>query len=828
MSTQRKLWLGFGTLLAILVLSVLGVAMWLRALLGNLQDITAKAEPASTAAYEMRIGTLGTGVGVLYYLHTGAAGYRERVVEAAADFRRNQTVYAELAVDKEAAATATQVAAVYEEYYGMGERLMRASDANRELLDALGLELGALLDRLEVRAQRNPSEGRSKATAASKARAASGMHASLSGVGTWLESYSRTTSAEDRQRLLNEQQDFYAWLAQFRALPLTREEVGWVDATESAAAVLLRRVNEAVASFDERQQDLQEFSYLGSRLDILLDQGIHTLAQRDLNAAARSARRAIQSILLSAVLLLIAGVIVSIATGVLVSRGIVRTEQTLRVTLTSIGDAVIATDADGRITFMNRMAEALTRWNQIEARHRPLAEVLRLVDEETRAPMVDPTAAVLRMGSAVALPQQALLVARGGAELPIDDSAAPILDDQDKVVGVVLVFRDSSQRRRSEQELREADRRKDEFLAMLAHELRNPLAPLRNGLLILRSPGVDEGKANEVLEMMVRQVQNMTRMIDDLLDVSRITRGKIELRKERVDLGALLERVTALMRPEFDGRERTLTVSLPSGPLFVDADSTRLEQVVGNLLSNALKYTRAGGHTWLLAGDEDGAAVIRVRDDGAGIAAEMLPQIFDLFAQADRTIARSQGGLGIGLTLVRNLVEMHGGTVHANSAGAGRGSEFVVRLPLAPAAVEPRPDQICTAVLPAVAATPLRVLVVDDNVDSADSLALLLSLRGHEVHTAHDGPGAIERAQTLQPDLVLLDIGLPGIDGYEVARQLRGNGSGRRVRLVAMTGYGRPEDRERAREAGFHHHLVKPVDMEALQSILQDLASPTV
>jgi signal transduction histidine kinase/CheY-like chemotaxis protein len=364
---------------------------------------------------------------------------------------------------------------------------------------------------------------------------------------------------------------------------------------------------------------------------------------------------------------------------------------------------------------------------------------------------------------------------------------------------------------------RESDRRKDEFLAMLSHELRNPLAPVLNTLAVLRAgggAGLSDRQAQDVLE---RQVRHMARLVDDLLDVSRVTRGKIVLQKERVDLRALAGRAAETIRPLVEARRHELTVHLPDGPILLEADATRLEQVLTNLLNNAAKYTEPGGVIRLAVEHAGGDAVVRVRDTGIGMLPEVLARAFELFVQGDRGLARSEGGLGIGLTLVRSLVEMHGGAVTAHSDGPGKGSEFVVRLPVLPngtSAGSP-PRQPAGA-----SGGSWRVLVVDDNHDSADTLAALLRMAGHAVQVAYDGRAALEAARTTLPEAVLLDIGLPGMDGHEVARRLREQTGTRPILLVAISGYGQEEDRVRSLEAGFDHHLVKPVDPEAVRALL--------
>ena len=397
-------------------------------------------------------------------------------------------------------------------------------------------------------------------------------------------------------------------------------------------------------------------------------------------------------------------------------------------------------------------------------------------------------------------------------------------DEVQFVRAVADVLGVAAERKRLEGELRlrvdelgEADRRKDEFLAMLAHELRNPLAPIRNALQVLRFRGTADPIVERMGQVMDRQVGQMTRLVDDLLDVSRITRGKVALRKERVELSAVVLRAVEAAQPLIDARRHEFATALPPGPVYLDADPTRLAQALGNLLTNAAKYTEEGGRIWLTVLREGAHAVVTVRDTGIGISADMLPRVFDLFTQVDSTLDRAQGGLGIGLTLVRSLVEMHGGSVRAASAGPGKGSEFVVTLPTAP---DGAPGPAAEAAPAAAPVKPRAILIVDDNTDSAESLAVLLRLAGHHVRTAYDGPSALRDVETHRPEVVLLDIGLPGMDGYAVARGLRARPGFRDVMLIAMTGYGQDEDRRQARAAGFDHHLVKPVDPAQLARLL--------
>lgn len=384
--------------------------------------------------------------------------------------------------------------------------------------------------------------------------------------------------------------------------------------------------------------------------------------------------------------------------------------------------------------------------------------------------------------------------------------------------------------------LAEADRRKDQFLAMLAHELRNPLAPIRYAVQILESVGSKESYLQHQRGIIERQVGHMSRLLDDLLDVSRISLSKIRLQKEKLDLRVVLDQAVEVSRPQINEHHHELTYLRSAAPLWLEGDYARLEQILRNLLNNAVKYTPDGGHIQVELSQERSEqhaetmrAVVRIRDNGIGLSAEMLPRVFEIFTQADQSLYRSQGGLGIGLSMVKNLVEMHGGHVQAASAGPGRGSEFTIWLPML------RPDEIPVAL--ASSAEPsaslgegvpprdeaLKVLVVDDNLDSACSLSELLDIWGYATHVTHNGLDAIRAALEMQPDVVLLDIGLPGMNGYEVARRMKAEAALEGTLLIALTGCGTEEDRRHAAQAGFHKHFTKPIDLKALRQLLKQM-----
>ncbi|MGQ0697669.1 MAG: ATP-binding protein [Panacagrimonas sp.] len=602
-------------------------------------------------------------------------------------------------------------------------------------------------------------------------------------------------------------------------------------------------LGEALVDPDNRELKLvhsKRLYELRTALEKLLDGEMQVEANDIYNNRRDAAVRDTQTIVGFTLILLAVGTLIAVATSLAVGRRVIENEhqlwasrEQLRVTLASIGDAVITTDTQGKVTYLNAVAECLTGWSNDAAAGKALATVFHIVNEHSRKPVDNPALKALSEGIVVGLANHTVLIARDGSEHPIDDSAAPIRDEQGQVAGVVLIFRDVTERNRLENELRqnaadlsEADRRKDEFLAMLAHELRNPLAPISNALHVMRSSGGSGTTAATATTMMERQVGQIVRLVDDLLDVSRISRGKIELRKGRIELASVVHHAVEAAGPQFASKDHDLTVTLPSQPVYLDADPARLAQVVGNLLNNAAKFTDPGGRIALTVERGKEHVAIRVRDSGIGIAAEQLPRIFDLFAQADTSLGRTESGIGIGLSLVKKLVELHDGTVAASSPGLGAGSEFLVYLPIigqGPDAVPQQPRVGEPGMLP-----PRRILVVDDNQDSAASMAALLELDSHETHIAWDGVAAVDAAASWLPDVVLLDIGLPGLNGYEVARRIREQPWGKRMVLVAVTGWGQEADRSKSRDAGFDAHLVKPASHASIVRVLTDFPPAAV
>lgn len=488
-------------------------------------------------------------------------------------------------------------------------------------------------------------------------------------------------------------------------------------------------------------------------------------------------------------------------------------------------DAIITIDHEGKFVEFNPAAEKIFGHTRLDVLGKSLADII--IPERLRERHKQGMKHYLATGEGPVLNQQIELPAlrADGTEFPAELAIILIPDTHPPLFTAFL--RDVTERKQTEETLTRraealvrADRNKDEFLAMLAHELRNPLAPLRSAAEILRTAEASAEEREYAQRILGHQIENMSRMIEDLLDVARITEGRIELRLQPVALEAILASVASFARFGCITQGQKFELSLPSEPVFLNADAIRLEQVFGNLLMNASKYSGTGSQICLSAEREAGTdpplVIISVRDDGQGIAPELLPSVFDLFVQASRTLDRSHGGLGIGLTLVQRLVKMHGGSVEAHSEGLGHGSEFIVRLPI----LSEAPSASASASAFAVE-TPRRILIVDDNTDSARSIAMLQSRRGHETRTAFTGQDAVAVAGEFLPEVVLLDIGLPGIDGFEVARRIRAMPALSGIFIVAMSGYGRDEDRAEARLAGFDEYLVKPVDIERIREWIQ-------
>jgi len=487
-----------------------------------------------------------------------------------------------------------------------------------------------------------------------------------------------------------------------------------------------------------------------------------------------------------------------------------RSNALLRAIADTTPDLIFVKDRDSRMLLANpAMLRAIGKSEAAVIGRNDL----ELLGEETGRTIVENDRRIMQSG----VPEVLEEVLHAGRERRVYLSTkSPYRDESGEVIGLIGVSLDITDRKRAEEALRETDRRKDEFLGVLSHELRNPLGPIRNALWLLDRAvpgGEDAARAKAVVD---RQVAHLARIVDDLLDITRISRGKIRLQPSRLELGDVIRRTVDDHRPLFASRDIAVEVRLGETPVWLDADPTRMSQVIGNLLQNAVKFTERGGHVEVALERLAGSAIVRVRDDGVGIAPEMLARMFQPFTQADDSLHRSRGGLGLGLALVKGLVELHGGAVEARSGGPGSGAELVVRLPLAP-------EKPILQGGPPTRAAPmrsLRVLIVEDNVDAAETLRELLLMWGHEVEVAHDGAAGVELARAFRPEILLCDIGLPVMDGYEVARAIRADPALASTFLVAVTGYALPEDQRRAAEAGFSRHLAKPVAVETIEELL--------
>jgi PAS domain S-box-containing protein len=479
------------------------------------------------------------------------------------------------------------------------------------------------------------------------------------------------------------------------------------------------------------------------------------------------------------------------------------------------GDAIATKDLNGIVQTWNKAAQRMFGYRPEEIVGKSITMIIppERLHEEVEI------LADLRAGR----PHQRIetvRVTKDGRRIHVSVSVSPLKDKEGRVIGASKILHDVTDIVLSRKAIHEESRRKDEFLAILSHELRNPLAPIRMAVAILNKIGPRDSELQKFRDVIDRQTMQMTRLLDDLLDISRISSGKISLRKDRINIGNAISSAVESIRPLMDARGHELIIDVPDAPIYVDGDSARLSQVFTNLLNNAAKYSNRGDRITLSLQLVNGDAVIRVLDHGIGLTSEQMSRIFEMFAQVGDSLERREGGLGVGLALARTLVELHGGQIEVRSPGLGQGSEFTVRLP----AVSQQPATTTTVDTSTTPPQPLRrILVADDNIDSAETLASLLRSAGHEVRTAHEGASAVDTWNTFRPDLAILDIGMPNLNGYEVARQIRSREDGVHTVLIAITGWGQEKDKRRARDAGFDHHLTKPVDPPAITKILAQL-----
>jgi signal transduction histidine kinase len=697
MTTAGKLWLGFGLLLALLVGTGLFVAHRLDVIGRALSTIMAVQEPATAATYEMAVNVINTRSAVLHYSDSGNPEDRARVRAMMSEFGRHKQYFDQVARSMTSRELGRRIERAYARFQQQADSLMTVSDQQRDHADVFARradELRELMDPgLRIHLDTRGREGSRRIIDMSR------MEADIAGVGAALGQFMASHDARHRIRISFHESHFKVTVADLRETGLNDDERRRLARAEAAFDQYVSEARSIMTVTEEGRQAYGRFTAIGAALERLVDEGIRSLARTDLRDAQQSARVAIRTSLIAVIILLVAGIVIGVATAVPTGRSIVRADMDLR----------------------ERMRE-----------------------------------------------------------------------------------------------LADAHQRKDEFLGVLGHELRNPLAPLSNALNVLQARRAEVPEdIRETHAMMMRQVRSMSRLVDELLDVSRINQGKINLRREPTDLARVAVETARDLQPLVNAHHHHLEIVRPSRPAWVHADPTRIAQITSNLLQNAIKYTPDGGRIVLEVESRDGQSVLRVTDNGIGISPAMLPLVFEPFIQGDHSRAHAQGGLGIGLTLVNRLVELHGGRTTVESPGLGRGSTFTVRLPSMPApAAQAKPQP------PAIPSQRRRILVVDDNEDSAESMAILLRLWGHHVDVAHDGSSALVSAVENKPEVVFLDIGLPGMDGYEVARRMREQRGGPALILIALTGMGREEDRRRAMEAGFDRHVTKPVPPETLQSIV--------
>lgn len=797
-----------------LIVTVAGIGLGLRTLKSQLHAITAVAEPMSAAAYEMEISIIRTGMGVVNYLLTAEPYYRQQVEQDAATFARFNSYYDSLPKDSHHRPLGTDFSAIFRDYLEITDTLMTTAARQRVVYSALAESFEVLHGIINDRIRKNLDVAGPQGPL--KLLGTANLAAYTANIGTWLGSYTRTSDPSYKQQLLQGEEAVEKELTWFKTLKLSQKEREWAAELEQRYSQARAEIVEAIGLHDGMRHDMGQSLALRSRLDSVLKSDVRPLARSDLVNAQEGARGVLQTILISSLVLLGVAIPIALGTSVTVGKAVLKSEARI---------AELLARERNRTTHLRQLVEvSLT----INAANTPEA-VLTIVEDEA-CKIIGARSCVVERGSDTPQPLPGELTAtfrehdgKATVVIRLSEKLDGAFTDDDELLVKQLASMVSAALENASlyDELRQRDQRKDEFLATLGHELRNPLAPIGSALEILRLAKGDDATTDHALELIERQFLQLTRIVDDLLDVSRITRGRIGLRMERVSLQDIVQTAIDASRPLVEGFRQELTVDLPTGTVWLRADPTRLNQVIANLLNNAAKYTPEGGHIHLSVERERDELAIKVRDTGIGISADKLPQVFDLFAQVDPSQERALGGLGIGLFLVKRLVEMHGGTVTAISRGRGHGAEFVVRLPVPSGAAlleGPSESPGSTGIV-----VRHRVLVADDNRDAAQSLCTLLKLWGHEVRLAYDGPQTLEEALRFRPELVLLDIGLPKMHGYDVAQRLREHPELRDVILVAVTGWGQEEDRRHAYEAGFDHHVTKPADLNVLKALLAAL-----
>jgi PAS domain S-box-containing protein len=1008
MTTAKKLWAGFGILLALLPISTFIIAACLSVLRTNLRQLSAVEEPLATSAYEMELNITASGTAVLNYLGTGDPSCRDQVERHKVLFQQFKTRFDQLAKTPHARHLAQKVEALHQRYSALGEELMNNRDREQELFE----QLGQALEDVHKTIDRRVTAGAKGSAPSTSGRVGviANMEADIAEVGSWLGNYRQTSKPEYRERIRASARNFKQHLADFQKISWTEEERSWGRNLEREFARLMSLVEEALDQEDRRRQNLGQFLDLLTTIDRAFDEGIRASAQQNLTTATRSTQRFVNGVSIATVVLLAAGLLIGITTAIIIGRAILRAEGLLRVTLSSIGDAIIITDTGGLVTSLNPVAEQLTGWTQAEAAGKPLTTVFNVLDENSQ-PIQDPIMQMTGKGAGSALATYSLR-ARDQGERPIETGAAPIRDHQGRLLGTVLLFRDIAERRSAEaardrtdrekafvaevslalaltgslrdvlqpcaeamvrytdaakvriwtfdsgentvqleasagkrpphdephrrvhleavtqrlaahaglselagevlndpyirdqawarregtafsgyplilgnqligvlavftrtpltdetfgllrsgaqliaqgiarklaeqerehllaaeraarSDAERANRSKDEFLATISHELRTPLQAIVGWAAVMRS-GSGDPESIQAAEVIERNAQAQARLIDDLLDMSRIIAGKIHLDLQRVELAPVIAAVLDAIRPAAEAHGLEIRPMLDPDVGSVQGDPVRLQQIVGNILSNAVKFTPRGGTVTVVLRRIDAQAEITITDTGQGIAPEFLPDVFKQFQQADASTSRKHGGLGLGMAIVKHLVELHAGMVQAESPGQGKGATFRVLLPLATEGLEeteiPRSPKPATSKTDGGDLTSLRgirILLVDDSPDARQLIKRVLEDHEAQVVAAESAGEALAEIERSHPNVLISDIGLPGKDGYELIREVRKlpPERGGMMPAVALTALVQPPDRLRALAAGYQVHIAKPIEPSQLVAIVAKLA----
>jgi PAS domain S-box-containing protein len=835
MTTLRKLWFGFGTLTVLLALACGALFGRVDFIVDDIKTLSEAARPRSVAVTGLEINVINYALAVLGYLQTGNPRLREMAAKHAAATEHHLDEYERLARDLQHRELVSRFDTLWREFRVFGQTLIESNDrpvkpvVSRRFAD-LRLGLVRFLN----------DEMRVEALARYDAHKSAMLHDVQTVLGVVLAPLligviiSALTSVAVGRGLVRTERAAAEHAERFRLAAEAVNGIIYEHDLQTGAVERTRGLSEVVGYHtgevpptaqwwleqihpDDRQTSMQrlEAQIAAGTSPLLGDYRVRHKDGRWLHVEDRAVLiedaegRPVK----------VVGCTVDITKRKQAEEGLRQSESRYRELVQNANSAIVRWKTDGTITFFNEYAQSLFGYPAQEA----IGRHVGMIVPEQGSSGADRSQLVAGIASRPECYWENINenLCRDGRRIWMVWTNKPVRNEQGQVEEILAIGSDISKLKAAEAALQEADRRKDEFLATLAHELRNPLAPIRNAVQILKRQGLPEPVLQAARGLIDRQLHHLVRLIDDLLDVSRITRGRLELCRERVALGAVLEQALEASRPQVERAGHELTVLLPPQPIDLSADPVRLAQVFLNLLNNACHYTEPGGRIRLTAEREGANAVIAIQDTGIGIAPEHLPFVFEMFSQVGSVVERSQGGLGIGLALARGLVEMHGGRIEARSEGPGKGSEFIVRLPALREASNlrlPQPryrDGRNTA-------RAHHILVVDDNRDHLESLALLLRLSGNEVRTADDGFEALETAARYRPDVVLLDIGMPKLDGYAVCRHLREHPWGKAMVIIALTGWGRDEDRRNTEKAGFSGHLVKPVEESTLLQLLAE------